>query len=149
MRKRFSTKLKGYDIKGTGTFVSVPAMVMAAFAPRRRFPVKATLNGHRYRTTVVDMGDGPCFGVSKADRDAAGISRGDPVVVTIELDTEVRTVDVPDDFGRALGKRLRSVFDSMSYSHRKEYVMWVDDAKKPETRKRRIAKVIEKLREAR
>jgi len=52
--KKFSTRLKGYDFKGTTTFVLVPEAVMAAFAPRRRVPVKASVNGHAYRTTIVD-----------------------------------------------------------------------------------------------
>jgi hypothetical protein len=147
MRQRFKTELFGYDTKGTTTFVMIPPKAMAAFAPRRRFPVKATVNGHAYRTTVVDMGDGPCFGVNKGVREAARIARGDAIVVTIELDTEERTIAVPSYLAKALGKRLRSVFDGMAYSHRKEYVMWVEDAKMPETRKRRIAKVLEKLRE--
>jgi len=120
---------------------------MAVFAPRRRFPVRAIVNGHAYRTTVVDMGDGPCFGVNKAIREAAGIARGDRIDVTIELDREERTVEVPPYIARALGTRLRAVYDGMSYTLRKEYVMWIEDAKLPETRKRRIQKVLHALRQ--
>jgi hypothetical protein len=145
--KKFSTRLKGYDAKGTTTFVLVPESVMAAFAPRKRVPIKATVNGYAYRTTIVDMGDGPCFAVNKTVRTAVGVSRNDLIGVTLELDTEVRTVEVPADMAMALGKRLRATFDSMSYSHRKEYVDWVQAAKQRETRVRRLAKVIEKIRE--
>lgn len=145
--KKFSTRLKGNDLKGTTTFVLVPDNVMASFAPRRSVPVKATVNGHAYRTTIVDMGDGPCFAVNKTIRAAIGVSRNERVDVTVALDTEVRTVEVPAEFAKAFGKRLRAAFDSMSYSHRKEYVEWVQAAKLPETRRRRLAKVLEKLRE--
>ena len=143
----FSTRLHGYDIKGTTTFVLVPEKVMAAFAPRRRVPVKATVNRHTYRTTIVDMGEGPCFAVNKTVREATGIARDDRIDVRLELDTDVRTVDVPADLAGALGKRLRASFDAMAFTHRKEYVEWVQAAKQTETRKRRIAKVIEKMRE--
>jgi uncharacterized protein YdeI (YjbR/CyaY-like superfamily) len=145
--KRFSTRLKGYDLKGTTTFVFVPESVMAAFAPRRRVPVKATVNRFAYRTTIVDMGEGPCFAVNKTVREATGIARDDRIDVTVELDTDVRTVEVPPYLAKALGKRLRSTFDAMAYSHRKEYVEWISAAKQPETRARRIGKVLDKIRE--
>lgn len=147
VKQKFSTRLKGYDIKGTTTFVLVPEQVMAAFAPRRRVPVKATINRHAYRTTIMDMGEGPCFAVNKAVRDATGIIRDDRIEVTLELDTEERTVDVPADVAKALGKRLRATFDSMPFTHRKEYVDWIQAAKQIETRVRRIVKVIAKVRE--
>jgi uncharacterized protein YdeI (YjbR/CyaY-like superfamily) len=145
--QRFSTRLKGYDLKGSTTFVFVPEAVMVAFAPRRRVPVKATVNRYAYRTTIVDMGKGPCFAVNKTVREATGIARDDRIDVTVELDVEARTVDVPDYLAKALGKRLRATFDAMAYSHRKEYVDWIAAAKQDETRARRVGKVIEKLRE--
>lgn len=147
LKRRFSTKLKGYDLKGTTTFIAVPADVMAAFAPRKRFPIKATVNGFTYRTTVVDMGDGPMFPVRAQVREAASVSRGDRIDVTIALDTEERTVDVPPYLAKALGARLRKKFDEMAFTHRKEYVLWVEDAKRPETRARRIELVKARLRE--
>jgi hypothetical protein len=104
VKQKFSTRLKGYDIKGSTTFVLVPEKVMEAFAPRRRVPVKVTVNRHAYRTTIVDIGDGPCFAVNKTVRDATGISRDDRIEITLELDTEVRTVEVPADLAKVLGK---------------------------------------------
>jgi hypothetical protein len=145
--KKLSTRLRGYDLNGTTTFVLVPEAVMAAFAPRRRVLVKANVNGHAYRTTIVDMGDGPCFAVNKTVRMAIGVSRNALIDVTLALDTEVRTVDVPAGLAKALGKRLGATFDAMSFSHRKEYVDWVEAAKQRETRLRRLAKVMEKIRE--
>lgn len=146
-KQSFATRLKGYDIKGTTTFVIVPAKIMRAFAPRKRVPVKASVNGHLYRTTIVDMGDGPCLGVNKSVREAVGIKRNDPIRVTLELDTEERTVEVPRDLAKALGKKLGAAFDALSYSHRKEFVLVVLDAKKPETRARRIRRVKEEVAE--
>lgn len=87
------------------------------------------------------MGAGPMIGLTAKVRDEARVKRGDTVTVSIEVDAEERTVTVPDDLANAMGKTRRRVFDAMSYTHRKEYVQWVEGAKKPETRMRRIEKV--------
>lgn len=120
---------------------------MKHFEGRIRVPVRATINGVTWRTTIADMGAGPMIGVAAAIRNAAGIERGDRVTIAIEEDKEERTVTVPRDFAKAMSKSQRKAYDSMSYSHRKEYVQWIEAAKKPETRTRRIAKALAKLDE--
>jgi len=110
-------------------------------------PVCVTINGVTWRTTIADMGAGPMIGVTAATRKAAGIERGDPIELTIEEDTEKRTVDVPADFAKAMNRAQHNAFDSMSYTHRKEYVQWIEAAKKPETRARRIRQALAKLDE--
>jgi len=146
MSYRFKAKLEGSP-GSAGTAVPVPPAVMKEFGGRVRVPVRATINGVTWRTTIADMGAGPMIGVAAATRKAAGIERGDSVTLTIEEDTEKRTVNVPADFAKAMNRAQRKLFDSMSYTHRKEYVQWIEGAKKPETRKRRMEKALEKLDE--
>jgi hypothetical protein len=143
----FRSKLASANEAGTMTFVAVPEKAMREFGERRRVPVVATIDGHAYRTTICDMGNGPCIPVRRAVREAAGIAAGQRVTVTLVFDGEKRTVAVPPLLAKALTKTERRAFDSMSYSHRKEYVDWVAAAKKLETRERRIEKMREKLRE--
>jgi uncharacterized protein YdeI (YjbR/CyaY-like superfamily) len=87
------------------------------------------------------------LGVLKSIRAELGKGAGDAVTVTVERDAGERTVDVPEDFATALAEAgLREAFDGLSYSHRREHVNAINDAKKPETRTRRIAKALEMLR---
>ncbi len=143
---RFRTSLRGVD-DSSGTYFAVPATVMRAFEGRIRVPVRVTINGVTWRTTICDMGLGPAIGVAAAVRKDAHVARGDRITVDVERDTDPRTVDVPADFAKAMRAPERRVFDAMSYSHRKEYVMWIEDAKKPETRMRRIEKARSALRD--
>lgn len=137
--------LRGVE-SSSATYVLVPASVMKAFGGRMRVPVRMTINGVEHRTTVCDMGSGPALGIPAALRSATGVKRGQRIAVAIEEDTAIRTVALPADLQRALNLAERKCFDSLSYSHRKEYVVWVEDAKKPETRQRRIERMRGKLR---
>jgi uncharacterized protein YdeI (YjbR/CyaY-like superfamily) len=86
-------------------------------------------------------------GVSAEHRAGAGVAAGDTVDVTLALDLVPRTVEVPDDLASALRKASATdAFDRLAFSHRREHVRAVEDAKTPETRARRIAKAVEKLR---
>jgi uncharacterized protein YdeI (YjbR/CyaY-like superfamily) len=90
------------------------------------------------------MGGKYMLGIPKAFRETAGISEGEHIVVTIEKDDQPRTVAVPDDFADALAKvKLRDAFDAMGYTHRKEHVRAIEEAKAPETRLRRIGKAVD------
>jgi Domain of unknown function (DUF1905)/Bacteriocin-protection, YdeI or OmpD-Associated len=131
----------------SGSYVVVPPNVMKRFGGRTRVPVRATINGVTWRTTIANMGAGPMIGVTASTRKGAGIARGDRVTISIEEDKDERTVEVPADFAKAMNKAQRWAYDSMSYTHRKEYVQWIEAAKKPETRMRRIAKALAKLDE--
>lgn len=146
MARSFKAKLDGVP-NSSGTYVLVPRSVMRHFGGRIRVRVCATIDGVTWRTTIADMGAGPMIGVTAATRNAAGIERGDRVTVVIEEDKEERTVGVPRDFSKAMNESQRKVYDSMSYTHRKEYVQWIEAAKKPDTRTRRIAKALAKLDE--
>jgi uncharacterized protein YdeI (YjbR/CyaY-like superfamily) len=129
-----------------GSGVAIPAKVMKTFAPRKRVPVKATLNGHTYRTTISDMGGGPMIPVRKSVAEAAGAVKGKRISVVIELDREERTVELPADLVKAMTKAERDAFATYSFTHRREYVEAIASAKRSETRAKRIALAVDAAR---
>ena len=146
---RFQTTILQGDKTATG--IHVPDEVVAALGPRRRPPVRVTVNGYTYRTTVASMNGRFMFGVSADVRKHAGVAGGDQVDVDIELDTDPREVTVPADFQAALGRDPDAslFFEGLSYSHKSAYVLWIESAKKAETRERRIPDAIKMLKEGR
>ncbi len=106
-----------------------------------RAPVKVTLNGHTYRSTIASMGNGPCLPLRKSNREAAGLTGDETLKVTLELDEEKREVEPPADLVRALkaAGRAWERWRELSFSHQREYVEALEQAKKPETRARRLA----------
>jgi hypothetical protein len=132
--------------EGTGTFLEVPLDVPAMFG-RVRAPVRVTVNGHTWRSTVMRYGERYYLPVNRANREAAGVAAGDAVTVELESDDAPRTVAVPDDLAAALDQAAgaRAAFDAMAFSHRREWVEWVTEAKRPETRERRIRGVVEQV----
>lgn len=112
----------------------------------KRPPVRVVLAGYQYRTTVGIMRGQYLIPVNAATRAAAGVAGGEVHEVTVELDTEPREIEVPEDLAAALSSAgLREAFDALAPSHRKEHVRSVEDAKTAETRTRRISKVVEAL----
>ena len=144
MRFRAKVELGGK----TATGVPIPEGVVAAMGSGKRPAVQVTLGGHSYRTTVASMGGRYFVPLSKENREAAGVAAGDEVAVDIERDAEPRKVTIPPDLADALaGDDAASAFlDRLSYTHRKEWVRWVEEAKKAETRAARITKTVESLR---
>jgi hypothetical protein len=123
------------------------ADVVRWFGRKSRVPVVATINGYTYRSSLSPMGGCHMLPVAAPVRAGAGIAGGDRVTLTLREDTEERTVDVPDDLGRALDKgKVRAAFDAMAFTHRKEWVVAVQDAKRPETRLKRIADCVGAMR---
>jgi hypothetical protein len=133
--------------RGETPMVEIPFDVKAAFGSARP-KVSVTVNGVVLRTTVAVYGGRSYVGFRKDIREAAGLEMGKTISVSIDLDTAPRVVDVPPDLTCALAAdaAARKKFDALSHSHRKEHVQWVADAKKPETRARRVARVIEMLK---
>lgn len=128
------------------TGIPVPADAVAALGPGKRPKVKVTLNGFTYRSTVAAYGDVFMLPLSQERREAAAVQAGDEVAVTLELDTEPRMVEVPDVLAAALADAgVTAVFDTLSYTTRKEYARQVTSAKAEATRERRIAKIIAAL----
>jgi Bacteriocin-protection, YdeI or OmpD-Associated/Domain of unknown function (DUF1905) len=115
----------------------------------KRFPVRARVNGHQWRTSVARMGGESLVGLNREVRERAGVQAGDAVTVRLELDTAPREVEVPEALREALAgdEQARSAFESMAYTHRKEFARWVAEAKREETRQRRVSQALEMLRE--
>lgn len=116
-----------------------------------RFPVRATVNGHTWRTSVARMRGEYLLGLSREVREAAGVQAGQSVDVALELDDAPREVEVPAALEAALAgdADARRAFDALAFTHRKEFARWVAEAKRPETRERRVAQTLEMLREGR
>ena len=133
----------------TATGIPVPDDVVASLGESKRPAVTITVNGHTYRTTAVRMGGRFLVPLSAEHREAAGVAAGDDVTVDIALDTAPRDVDLPADLEAAMDDAARTTYDGLSYTHRKEWVRWVEEAKKPETRATRIEKTVAGLREGR
>jgi len=143
--KRFTVELE--RVQKTATMFRVPFDLEKAFG-RARPPVKVTIRGHTWRTTPGVYGGVGHVVVNRGVKAATGVDAGDRVRVTMELDTEPRTVSVPDDLEAALERdpAAANAFDRLSFTHRREYVEWVGEAKRPETRARRIAATVERVR---
>ncbi|MFI5696100.1 YdeI/OmpD-associated family protein [Kribbella sp. NPDC051586] len=132
---------------GGGAWVEVPGEVILALGGGGRIPVRAAFDGVEYRGSIASMGGCMALGMLKSIRSELGKGDGDTVSVTVEQDTAERTIEVPKDLAAALAKEgLREAFDKLSYSHRREHVNAINDAKRPETRQRRIDKALEMLR---
>lgn len=130
------------------TGIQVPSDLVAALDSGKRPKVKITLNGYTYRSTVAAYGDVFMLPLSQEHRDAAGVQAGDEIEITLELDTEPRTVEVPPVLATTLAENgVRQAFDALAPSRRKEHVRQVESAKAEDTRQRRIAKIVATLQE--
>jgi hypothetical protein len=125
----------------------VPFNVQEVFGTKARVPVCGTINGFPFRSSIMNMGDGHIMVVNKKLREGAKVKGGDIISVVMERDDAPRIVIPPDDFAKALKKNkdAKAVWDKLSFTHQREYAEAIEEAKKPETRKRRIEKAIETL----
>jgi hypothetical protein len=135
----------------TATGIPVPETVVKGLGGGKRPPVRVTINGHTYRSSIAPMGGRFMVGVSAENRAAAHVAGGDVVDVDVELDTAPRKVEVPRDLAAAFKKdgKAKATFESLSYSNQRWHVESIEGAKTDETRQRRIAKSIAALREGR
>jgi hypothetical protein len=134
---------------GGGAFVEVPFDVEEAFGAKKP-RVRATIDGVPYRGLLTRMGsEHHLLIILKGIREQIGKTFGDEITITVEPDTEPRVLEIPDDLAKALQEdsQASAFFDQLSYTHRKEYVTWISDAKKEETRQSRVAKAIEMLKQ--
>jgi Bacteriocin-protection, YdeI or OmpD-Associated/Domain of unknown function (DUF1905) len=118
---------------------------------RKAFPVRATINGHTWAGRVSRMGGEFLLGLNREVRTGAGVEAGDEVTVTIALDEAPREVDVPAALAQALDgdATAKATFDALAFTHRKEFARWIAEAKKDDTRERRVAQALQMLREGR
>lgn len=145
---RFSFSAPLLDPGGPGAYVEVPLDIEALFG-KKRLKIQALIAGHPYRGSMVRMG-GPAHVliVLKEIRQKAGLAFGDLVEVTFWEDLDERVIELPVELEKALAsdQRLREIFDGMSFTHRREWAMYVSEAKQEQTRQRRAQKVLEELR---
>lgn len=131
-----------------GAIVLSDAQVAKLGDGKQAFPVAVEVNGTTMSLRLARMKGENLIGFSKAARAEAGVEIGGSYRVVIAADTGERTVAVPADLAKALkAGRVDGAFAGLAYSHRKEYVRWVEEAKKPETRANRIAKAVEMVAE--
>jgi bifunctional DNA-binding transcriptional regulator/antitoxin component of YhaV-PrlF toxin-antitoxin module len=144
--ERFSAILGGDD--GVRPTVEVPFDVKERYG-RARAPVRGTVDGTEFRTTVAVYGGRYYLGFAKELRERAGIDIGDEVDITMDLDREPRTVEVPPALAAALegDPRAKLSFDALSFTHRREYASWIAEAKREDTRERRARKAVAMLRD--
>jgi hypothetical protein len=134
-------------LNGNNVGIRVPDEIVESFGAGKRVPVTVTINGYTFSNTVAVMGGAYMVGVAKVHREAAGVAGGEEHDVVIEHDRSERTVDVPDDLAAALSEAgVREAFDALAFSHRKEHVRAVNEAKAAATRERRIARIVDGLR---
>lgn len=133
--------------QGPATAIVLTDAQVETLGGGKRAAVTVTIEDKTVRLRLAVMGGQNLIGISKANREELGVEIGDTVTATIELDEAARIVEVPDDAAKALDKaKLRKQFDALAFTHQKEHVRAITEAKKPETRTKRIAAMLEKLR---
>lgn len=147
MKKEFDAVIKQHE-GINGAYIEPPFDVEEVFGAKR-VKVKATFDGLEYRGSVVRMGGCYMLGMTQEIRKKIGKDFGDTVHVTIEKDEEERIIELPQDFSEALNSNhaAKATYDSLSYTGKRDYVRWITDAKKAETRAGRIMTAIQRLAE--
>jgi hypothetical protein len=143
---RFQVRLTAH---GVGAFVLVPREVSEKMAFKGRPRVRATIAGAPYRGSLMPMGDGTFgLGVLKSIQEEKHIDVGDTITVELEPDTEERTVEAPADLAAVLKRdgKARAAWEKLSYTNKKEIASSLIEAKKPETRERRLKAALDRLR---
>jgi hypothetical protein len=135
----------------TATGIRVPEDVVLGLGAGKRVKVQVTIGDYTYRSTVGPYGGAYMLPLSAEHRQAAGLAAGDEVDVELELDSAPREVEVPPDLAEALAADApaSAFFAGLSYTHQRWYVLWINDAKKADTRQRRVTRAVEMLREGR
>ena len=146
--KQYKFKAKIIAGMGGGAGVLFPYDVEKEFGTKGSVPVKATLDGAEYRGSLMNCGmPNHTLGVLKGVREQIGKGPGDTIDVVIWKDEEVRTIETPADLKKLLkNEGLLAGFEKLSYTHRKEYIRWIEEAKKEETRQRRLEKSVAMLK---
>jgi hypothetical protein len=134
-----------------GVMITLPEAASKKLGTRARVNVAGTINGYPFRNSMFPTGAGTHYLViNKQIREAIGVGAGDRVKMVLEVDTEPRTVAVPPDLRKAFSKSksAKAAFDKLSPSHQREYIEHIEEAKRPETRARRIEQTLARLSES-
>ncbi len=145
--KRFRVALQKHE-GSEAALLMVPFDVQKVFGTRARVPVRCTINGFTFRSSIFPTGEGTHYMVvNREARAGAGIRAGETVTMTMERDTEPRVITPPPELARALksNKAARAAWDKLSYTHQKEHARAVEEAKRPETRQRRVERAVAEL----
>jgi hypothetical protein len=141
MRKEFRAKLNGDETrKDASAAFTLPFDTRDVWG-RAKVPVKVTINGYTWRSTVGNRGGIQYIVVNAHARRGASVKAGDFVTITLEPDTEKREIKVPIPLQRALGTKLTQKLNALSFTHKKEFIVWYSEAKKDDTRARRVQKM--------
>ena len=141
MRKQFRTKLNGDELRADASaYFRLPFDTRDVWG-KAKVPVKVTTNGYTWRSTVGNRGGIQYLVVNAAARRHAGVKAGDTVTIVLAPDTEKRDIEIPTQQRRALGAKLTEKLNRLSFSHKKEFVVWYSEAKKEDTRARRVEKM--------
>jgi hypothetical protein len=145
--QKFKTKLLAVPGMETAA-LKPPFDVVKVFGRKGRVPVKGTANGFPFRSSLMNMGDGHMMVINAQMRSGAKCKAGDTVTITMELDEDKRAVAVPAYLKKIINSdpKAREFWPRLSFTHQKEYVREIEDAKKPETREKRIAAMMNSLR---
>src|SRR5262249_14712240 len=136
------------DGVGGGMYVEFPGDVEKLFGVKGRVPINASFDGVPYRGSLTNMGAGcHTVGVLKQIRESLGKGAGDKIKVVVELDVEERKIELAEDAAKELKKHAaaKAAFEKLSYTNQREFHMWIEAAKRPETRHNRIVQMVEKL----
>jgi len=144
---KFKVQLLGQEGSSVAA-LKPPFDVVEVFQRKGRVPVKGTINGFPFRSSLMNMGDGHMMVVNAQLRAGAKCKAGDTVAVVMELDEDVRKVEVPAYLQKliAADPKAKEFWAKLSFTHQKEYVREIDGAKRPETREKRIAAMMDALR---
>ena len=147
MQHKFRVKLLG-QVGSEVAALKPPFDVIAVFQRKGRVPVKGTINGFPFRSSLMNMGEGHMMVVNAQLRDGAQCKAGDTVTVLMELDEEKRRVEVPGYLKKMIDSdpKAKDFWPQLSFTHQKEYVREIEGATKPETRDKRIAAMMDALR---
>jgi hypothetical protein len=144
---KFTTKLIGHENMDAAG-IKPPFDVVEVFQRKGRVPVKGTINGFPFRSSLMNMGDGHMMAVNAQMRAGAKCKAGDTVSVVMELDEDERKVEVPAYLKKIINSNAnaKEFWSKLSFTHQKEYVREIEDAKRPETREKRVAAMMDALR---
>jgi hypothetical protein len=147
-RQTFNAIIKRHD--PGWHYIDMPFNALEIYGKASRVPVNATIDGLSFRTTLLPGSEGHYMVINDAMREATGKGLGDQITVELDVDDKPREVTVPVDIQQALHKdrKAMELYVALAYSHRKRYIEWVEGAKKPETRARRVERLISELKPA-
>ena len=145
MRKTFRTKLNGDDSRADASAYFTLSFDTRDVWGKAKVPVQVAINGYTWRSTVGNRGGQQYIVVNAAARRGAGVRAGDFVAIKLEPDTEKREIEVPIPLRRVLGTKLTQKLNALSFTHKKEFIVWYSEAKKEDTRARRVAKIKQML----